>query len=176
MHNNKHYLAIAEFYGEQRAARSQVPLISHINEGVQILDTLGASTIAKEAYCIHPMLQEDATLRRSLAPDSIFSKWALDPAPVVLAMEYRSVANAYLSQHYQSEADYIGLSALTDVNNMLIADKVQNCKDFEIYHLGKHENSDILMHYFENWLRRLGVSQARYRELVQVLVSVSATD
>lgn len=169
MRNNKHYLAISEFYGTQCAKRSHVPLIAHIDEGLRILDAIGGSARAKEAFCIHPMLQADEALRGSLDHHSVFNKWALNPSTVLLAMEYRHVANAYLSHHFQSVDDHIDLSVSNEVNDMLIADKVQNRKDFEIYHLDTHKNSAILAQYFRNWLKHLGVSETQYRELVQQL-------
>lgn len=169
MQSNKHYLAAAEFYGTKRAERSQVPLICHIDEGLLILDAIGGSMRAKEVFCIHPMLQGNGALTCAIESESIFQKWSPDPASVVLAMEYRAVANAYLSHHYQGADDPIGLSALPEVNDMLIADKVQNRKDFEIYHLGTHKNSEALARYFDNWLRRLGISAERYQELAALL-------
>lgn len=86
-------------------------------------------------------------------------------------MEYRAVANAYLSHHYTGAADKPRLSSITAVNHMLVADKVQNRKDFECYHQTYHPNSAVLAQYFNNWLRTLGVSEARYRELASVLSS-----
>ena len=47
---------------------------------------------------------------------------------------------------------------------ILIADKIQNRKDFELYHLGKHERSDELDSYFKNWLERLNISEEFYQE------------
>ena len=176
MLDNPHYQAISEFYGRRRALRSQIPLVSHIDDGLRILDALGSSIEAKEAFCIHPMLQDDDSLRDSLKPDSVFRKWALDSHVVVLAMEYRSVANAYLSQHFRSSEDHIMLSALPDVNDLLIADKVQNRKDFEIHHRNTHENREILAQYFDNWLRRLAVSEVRYTELVSIVPTDKSAD
>lgn len=169
MRNNKHYLAISEFYGTQCAKRSQVPLIAHINEGLRILDAINSSTRAKEAFCIHPMLQADEALRESLEQHSVFNKWALNPSTVLLAMEYRHVANAYLSHHFQSADDHIDLSVSNEVNDMLIADKVQNRKDFEIHHVDTHPNAAILAQYFRNWLKRLGISETKYHEFIQKL-------
>jgi hypothetical protein len=177
MHDNKHYLAVSEFYGTQHARRSQIPLIAHIDEGLLILDAVGSSSRAKEAFCVHPLLQDDGALRSSLQPGSVFRKWSLDPASVAIAMEYRSLANAYLSHHCRGEDDRIPLSVLEEVNHMLIADKVQNRKDFEVHHHSTHENTEVLVQYFNNWLRALGISEARYRELVQILAAhETATD
>jgi len=53
---------------------------------------------------------------------------------------------------------------LKEVNDMLISDKIQNRKDFEIYHLGKHERSSQLDQYFKNWLTKLDISEEQYQE------------
>ena len=171
MHNNPHYLAVAEFYGDACAKRSGVPLIAHIQEGMLILHALGSSQRAMEAFCLHPLLQDDSALYQSMQAESIFNRYALHPSAVALAMEYRVVANNYLAQHFPSDDDMIALSPLAEVNQMLIADKVQNRKDFEIYHLDRHENSVVLVRYFNNWLRRLGISDARYQQLVSILMN-----
>jgi hypothetical protein len=84
-------------------------------------------------------------------------------------MEYRRVANNYLSKRMINSIDEIELSPLKDVNDMLIADKVQNRKDFELYHLDTHERSDVLDQYFKNWLIRLGITEERYQELVKLI-------
>jgi hypothetical protein len=55
-------------------------------------------------------------------------------------------------------------SVMAEVNEMLVADKVQNRKDFLLYHRGKHERSDALDLYFRRWLERLGVSEERFAD------------
>ncbi|BAV98686.1 hypothetical protein [Lysobacter enzymogenes] len=167
--NDRHYLAIADHYGRRTAARSGVPLIRHIGEGLAVLDAIGATPRAMQAYCLHPLLQDDDSLELSLQPGSAFQRHAPDPIATALAMEYRRVANAYLSQHCAGADDLIALSPLAEVNQMLVADKVQNRKDFERYHLGAHPRSDVLAQYFANWLRALGVDEARYRALCERL-------
>lgn len=174
MKNNKHYAAIGEYYGHQRAARSGVPLIVHIDEGIALLDALGSSMRAKEAFCIHPLVQDDSALMAALAPGSIFARHQPDPAAVTLAMEYRRVANAYLSHHCKDSEDQIELSCLDEVNQMLVADKVQNRKDFERFHLGTHARGATLERYFANWLRRLDISETRYAQLCRNLVEPGA--
>ena len=49
MKNNLHYQAVEEFYLNQCAKRSGVPLINHIDEGLAILNVIGASKKAREA-------------------------------------------------------------------------------------------------------------------------------
>jgi hypothetical protein len=61
--------------------------------------------------------------------------------------------------------DEIRLSPLKDVNDMLIADKIQNRKDFDLYHKGKHERSEELDEYFKNWFNRLGITEEFYQEM-----------
>jgi hypothetical protein len=165
MNSNKHYAAICQFYGDKRAERSGLPLIAHIDQGLALLDDLGAPLRAKEAYCLHPLLQDDGALLAALAPASMFADARPDPAVVLLAMEYRRVANNYLSHHCEGVDDPIELSCVDEVNQMLIADKVQNRKEFQRCHFGVHKDSERLRLYFDNWLRRLGVSEERYAQL-----------
>ena len=70
-----------------------------------------------------------------------------------------------------SDTDEIECSDLAEVNAMLVADKVQNRKDFDVHHRDSHANSAVLQRYFANWLRRLDISETRYGELVARLES-----
>ena len=45
---------------------------------------------------------------------------------------------------------------------MLIADKVQNRKDFMMYHLHTHQRSKELEKYFNQWLNKLSVSEEMF--------------
>lgn len=145
------YKAISDYYGDRRANRSQVLLMNHIDEGLGILDEIRAPEEAMRAYCLHPILQDDAALAH--APlDSLTHS----PKVMALAMEYRSVANEYLSQRQIGGIAEIRLSPIACVNQMLIADKVQNYRDFLRHHSG-HERAVELDAYFRNWMKRLGV-------------------
>jgi hypothetical protein len=155
------YAAIQAHYGDRCARRSSVPLMNHIDEGLLILDALGADNSTMRAFAIHPLFQDDIDL---LANAQVAT--CLDPRPVLLTMEYRHVANAYLSKRVIASIEEIVLSPLHEVNCMLIADKVQNRKDFLAYHYDTHPRSKELDQYFKNWLERLGVSEAEYSILV----------
>lgn len=163
--NTPEYTAIQKAYADDRANRSQVFFMNHIDEGLTILSAIGASDAAKRAYCLHPLLQNDKDL-------AVNYQLVADTMPayhVMLAMEYRSVANEYLSRDVDLRVNprvfgHIRLSPIKDVNDMLIADKVQNCKDFELYHKGTHPRTEYLERYFDQWLRRLNIKH-RYREL-----------
>ena len=159
------YQLISAFYGNDVAKRSQVPLINHINEGLLILGALGASTEEMVAYAIHPMVQSDEVFKESY-PTLARHAGAL---ALLLAVEYRNVANDYLSYKISNqEFQPIRLSPIAGVNAMLIADKVQNFKDFQLYHQGTHERSDELTRYFQKWLTALGVSDVMYHNLVEI--------
>lgn len=144
------YRLISEFYGTRRARRSNVLLMNHIDEGLKILDRLGASEQTKRAYCLHPIVQSDQDL---LNNRHLLSNISSDV--IMLVMEYRSIANQYLSHRVIKNIDEIILSPLHEVNQMLLADKQQNYKDFVLYHKGKHPRSQELELYFHNWLDRL---------------------
>lgn len=155
---------IKNFYGDKTAKRSGVPLINHINEGLIVLDFIKASDIAKKAYCLHPLVQSDENLL--LNADSLIN---IDPRVLIAVIEYRNIANSHLSYRKITRLDEIKLSPLKVVNDMLIADKIQNRKDFEIYHKDRHERSDELDCYFRDWLRRLGISEDVYDEIKEIL-------
>lgn len=167
MKDDPHYRLVAAFYGSRRAERSGVSYMKHIDDGLAVLSALGASLDAKRAFCLHPIVQSDDDL--ALAPALLRRTPGLDPVAVLLAVEYRSVANEYLSHRVIASLDEIRLSPLADVQHMLVADKVQNRVDFERFHEGTHPRSKELADYFQNWLTRLGVSDARYQELRRLL-------
>jgi hypothetical protein len=164
------YLAIEEVYGARTARRSQVPLMHHIDEGLAVLRWCGSSEAAQRAFCLHPLLQEDAALAAHLER----VRGLTSPHVLALALEYRRVANATLSTRPISSAAEIDLSPMPEVNAMLVADKVQNRKDFELHHRGRHPRSAELERYFRRWLARLEVSEARFAELFEQLQVTAA--
>ncbi len=165
---SREYAAIAREYGERRAQRSQVRLIQHIDDGLRILEAIGASDAAQRAFCLHPLLQDDTSYAANLSRTSELSD---DTHVIALTLEYRHVANAALSSRDLASAADIELSPMLEVNDMLIADKVQNRRDFLRHHRGSHPRSAILDRYFELWLERLGVSAPRYAELAAKLAT-----
>lgn len=161
------YVAIERHYGDTRAARSGVPFMHHIDEGLRVMKRwLGASDRAMRAYCLHPLVQGDADLRASWASGLLDS---FEPAVVALALEYRNIANAFLSP-MESHPGYldarkIARSPLVEVDFMLIADKVQNCKDFRRFHASTHPRAAWIERYFERWLAALGVDEGAVERL-----------
>jgi hypothetical protein len=148
----REYVAIAEYYGDRRARRSGVLLMHHIDEGLAILVARGASERARRAFCLHPLVQDDTALAASFATHLTDDPWVM-----ALAIEYRHVANAALSTRVLESAADIALSPIADVNEMLVADKLQNYKDFMLHHRATHPRGAELERYFTLWLERLEV-------------------
>ncbi len=159
---SREYRAIATHYGRRAAARSGVPYMHHIDEGLAILRRHGASERAMRAFCLHPLLQSDVDLAATYPHIATISD---DAQVLALALEYRAVANAALSQRDLASAADIALSPLLEVNQMLVADKIQNYKDFILHHRGRHPRSAALERYFRLWLERLGIDDAAHARL-----------
>ena len=147
----KEYKLIKEFYGTQTTQRSGLLLINHIEDGLKILEAISASERAQKAYCLHPILQSDEAFNQNISMN--FSGVSSDV--LLLTIEYRRVANSYLSS--MNPHNFVGFSC-TDVRHMLVADKIQNYKDFMKYHFGKHERTNQLFQYFNNWFDLLDIN------------------
>lgn len=157
-HSNA-YKFIQMFYGDTVAERSRVPYIYHIDEGLAILKELDSDPDVQEAYCLHPYYQSDSEFLANVMkhiPN-------VSTSAVALAMEYRWVANSYLSKNNIS--DFVGFTC-PQVREMLIADKVQNYKDFLIHHKDKHPRSDELDQYFNNWFELLEINYGDFETLI----------
>jgi hypothetical protein len=145
----KEYAAINEFYGKQTANRSRLLLMRHIDDGLHILALNGASDMAKAAFCLHPIVQNN---------EAVDVSWS---SAYSLACEYRDKANAYLCR---TDTDWISTAEdvqsvvgemTDDCRAMLIADKRQNYGDFIATHYGKHARSKELDRYFRLWIAYL---------------------
>lgn len=152
------YRAIEAFYGDARARRSGVLFMNHIDEGLFVLRRLDASDAARRAWCLHPIVQGDADLARAVRGGALAS---FTNEVVVLVMEYRNIANRFLSPMEAhpgyAEPGAIDRSPLVEVDQMLVADKVQNYKDFRQHHRASHPRAARLELYFQRWLAALGV-------------------
>ncbi|MFP2926485.1 hypothetical protein ACLESO_14940 [Pyxidicoccus sp. 3LG] len=162
----REYRAIEQHYGSRRAARSDVDYMSHIDEGLGVLRHYDASDAAKRAWCLHPLVQADSDLAESFPR---LHELTDSPQVLALAMEYRNIANAYLSHRTVTSTDEIALGPLPDVADMLRADKVQNYKDFLLHHGKTHPRREALDHYFRLWLERLGISHETFSLLFERL-------
>jgi hypothetical protein len=181
--NSVNYRAIQEHYEDRVAERSRVPLIQHIDEGLVVLNEINASLDAMCAYCLHPLFQADADLVKGIEHPklNIFTH-----REIALVMEYRYRANAWLSDMVITlppggggpggvvASGLPNPGDVEDVWHMLIADKVQNYKDFLKHHLGTHKRSAELTLYFEHWLLALDVSGEEFSKLCAAIDAARA--
>lgn len=89
-----HYQTIQAFYADRRAKRSGIFYIQHINEGLLVLDAISATLPARQAYCLHPIVQGDTELRTAFQSTSVLYQYPIDLCAVALAIDYRWVANS----------------------------------------------------------------------------------
>ncbi len=171
--DRKHYSIIEEFYGDREAQRSGIPLIYHILDGLIVLDHIGASAVVENAWCIHPIVQSDDDFRREIFDYNLVGA---DSSAIVLAVEYRNVANSYLSADYRDFGS-VQICTLRDrladfkmIRQMLIADKIQNYKDFKAQPAGTYVNEAVLEAYFNEWIFEiLELSQEQYEEYTGII-------
>lgn len=166
--NNQCYLAIKTHYGDDVAKRSQLPLMNHIDEGIEILRFINARYITMQAFCIHPLIQSDQDFKRHVDSNEL-ERYDIDVGIVLLAAEYRHWANNYLSIHVCDPNKEPTLSPIPEVNDMLIADKIQNYKDFMEHHYEKHPDSLRLYTYFHQWFKALGLEMWYVKEIIQII-------
>lgn len=168
------YRRIADEYAGKTARRSGIPYINHIREGCYLLHLLYAPNDAEllDPFCLHPLFQNDARFA-ALLEDNASGITDFPPRAIALAVEYRRVANAYTLKHAVRAAEQIELSLIPAVHRLLVADKVQNKKDFMKYLYAQHPDratyrrtADRSVAYFDSWLAALGVSDALYQTLV----------
>jgi hypothetical protein len=146
------YSLIEKYYGDRKPKRANVWLMNHIDEGLAILSEYGADPRALETFCLHPLIQSDDDLKHNA---HLVEQWSLENWAG--AFEYRNVANAYLSDRDISSFSEIRLSPLEYVNEALVADKIQNYKDFMLHH-NDHPKRERLFNYFHNWFDALDIS------------------
>ncbi|MDJ1501574.1 hypothetical protein [Xanthocytophaga agilis] len=79
------YQLIKTIYGDRKATRSQVPLLNHIDEGIQILVWEQAELTIQRAYCLHPIFQGDDSLLENYKNVSLDN---LENRAILLVMEY----------------------------------------------------------------------------------------
>lgn len=163
-HKTPEYMLISAYYGNKTAQRSGVPLMNHIREGIKLLIAWGRPETEQRAFAIHPIIQSGGIMNfRAMAPSDSrpISEEVLD-----LAGEYKIKANSYLcipgTDYITNQQDeFILQEHLGDMSNscawMLLADKVQNQKDFRIHHWFTHDRATQLERYFNLWISTLKI-------------------
>lgn len=159
-HLSPEYALVKSYYGDKTAKRSGVPLMNHIDEGIDMLKAMRASELAIKAYCLHPLAQGG-----DFAWEMVLRTPGLNRDAVSLSIQYAHAADAYLcrpkTDHFTSKEIFQAVGRLSrDLIHMLVADKIQNEKDFELYHKATHPRSAQLANYFCLWLDYLEEMEA----------------
>ncbi len=180
------YHLIEKYYGSKTANRSGRPYIEHINQGLIILDAMGANNESKRAWCYHPLVQLDEDLVKNYK--KVKSRNELCDAHIILlAMEYRRLANSYRTTHekrynhqYRDKqllSEYtvgtrldVEISPLIEVNQALMADKIQNRYAYERYLKPFQSNMEYLVPYFKFWFEFFQISEETYRNYELILM------
>lgn len=163
------YDCIKQFYGDLKAKRSGVPLMNHIDEGLVIIMKAHEATPelnlidVLEAYCIHPLIQDDKAYVKTVSAKRRGLVGEIRKEVLVFAIEYRHAANSFLSKDFPHQ---YRPSPFPEVSLMLIADKVQNRKDFIKYHRGTHPHSERLDAYFREWMEILHIDEFDYQNFL----------
>lgn len=171
------YREIEKLYGDRTAQRSGVKLMHHIDEGVAVIEAI--STLienefdvfaAKRAYALHPLLQTSEMLEEH---GTRLATCGIPALSILHAMEYRARANGWLSDKVDKGVltGRPNAGPLMEVWAMLVADKVQNYKDFLIHHKG-HARYDDLDLYFKTWFAELDIDPPLFSELCIVMSRV----
>lgn len=170
------HLATAEefifsIYGNKRTKRSSVPLINHILEGYAILNLLGlAVDDTEQAYALHPVFQSGRANDLIALTEYTQNRPCnlIDTSIVLNAQTYAIIANSLLYTQFASGGVVPNeLYRSKIVKNMLIADKVQNYKDFRLYHKA-HKNQD-LADYFKYWLESMSITEETFEQIETAL-------
>lgn len=161
-YSSQAYHKISGYYGDKKSKRSNIYYMNHIDEGIALAIRYfkyGQDVI--DSYCLHPLIQMDLDLTINQQMDfGNITKYVY---------EYRNIANQYLRGRKINNKFDIKLSPIEVVNQMLTLDKVQNYKDFIVYHKETHPKSAELEEYFNNWLDRLLVDKKTYEEAVSYI-------
>lgn len=170
-------LAIRAAYRGKFALRSSLPYMRHIEQGDALLQFLMRGGLSKRfsrsifaektilsAWYVHPLFQMDQYLTSG---DPLPTK---NPEIVLLGMEYRHTANAFLTKDVLKN-EMPKKSWNDDVNLMLVVDKVQNWRDARIHlsHRLDKAHSQQLEEYFSRWRQVLGIDEGARKELESVL-------
>lgn len=141
-------LLLAKWTPMPYAERSGLPYIRHIDEGLKLLQGMTQDEHTLAAFILHPVVQADADYMGGIA---VLCGAEIPLEVLCLVLEYRRCANSYLPRH---EIRSPVRSPDPRVNQMLIADKLQNLSDLREYNAA-HPRYDDLVQYFEAWLSAL---------------------
>ena len=167
MNKYKYYSVIDNFYKGMSTSKG-VPYINHINEGINHLENMKVDDDVINAFILHPFVQcvnLKGTYKDCLLTEKELEKhiniFEIEPEIAFELLLYRKYANSYLcretTDNFSIHDAYRYLNNLINYQTtvkMLIADKLQNFKDFLLYRQD-HPRKEFLNQYFTIWLNIL---------------------
>lgn len=165
------YREIASHYGDSKAERSGFYYMNHIDEGFAILKRLGATENTLKAWLLHPLFQTDL---ENFAKRN-YGNLQIPLELMNLVMGYRDLANSYLPPRYREKPPHVWDP---DLRLMLLADKIQNCKDMDLNEGLDPCRREELSIYFGRWficLKREDEDRVQFQQLrasLHALISV----
>jgi len=160
----KYYKVISKFYKGKSTSKG-IPYTNHIDEGIGHLENLHVDDTTINAFILHPFVQcvnLVGTYGKTLLTEKELEKhiniFEIEPDIAHELLLYRKYANSYLCRpetddyaYHEAVAAVEGLEQYPNVVKMLIADKLQNFKDFLKYRQD-HPRKVPLTYYFRFWL------------------------
>ena len=156
------YRLIEKSYRKHTSRRTQQPYMKHIDQGLWLLLHVNDDPAVLGAWCAHPLFQINSVLQEALHARTSITEHG---RTVVLAMEYRAVANAFLTPDW-SRAGLPRVSAIEEVNQLLVVDKFQNAREAYLFSdkLGEERCAQLDV-YFRKWFDALGIDGRRMETL-----------
>ena len=149
----------------RKTHRTGISHFVHVEEGLIILNNLTDDADTKGAFCLHPLIQKTSDFI-----DNYICLKDCSPISVALAVEYRWIANQGTRYYLETNPGAkIILSEFLEINHMLIADKIQNRKDFLATFNRNDSEFDALDQYFKNWMEALKISEPEYGIHVELI-------
>lgn len=154
---SQEYEMAKKMLGSKTTTDGRTLLIEQVDQTLKVLNHLSSWPAVMRAACLRPLLQDDHTFEYGW---KTACKNGVQPRALVLAMEFRRVANSYLcntlTDYWDDEEVRIRLGlVIPPVRAMLIAHKTVGYYQFLMQQAQTHFRRKELRAYFERWFRIL---------------------
>lgn len=154
---SQEYEMARKLLGNKTTTDGRTLLIEQVDQTLKVLNHLSSWPAVMRAACLRPLLQDDHTFEYGW---KTACKNGVQPRALVLAMEFRRVANSYLcttlTDFWDDEEVRLRLGlVIPPVRAMLIAHKTVGYHQFLLQQAQTHFRRKELRAYFERWFRVL---------------------
>jgi hypothetical protein len=160
------YIMLEKHYHNEYDNITDRHYMSRVDDALAILTWLGVSDTVKESYLLQPYYYSDYSFKM-FSGNSMrsMSTFGIDANKIVNAMEFRHTSLSFIPG---GDFTKITTSSLDVVNKMLIANRIANKIDFELY-FSDHSMKNSFEDYFDNWLLELAVTDNMYNAFKEKL-------